>query len=47
MQLGRHLAFEENAHPPMANLLLTLAQRVGCETGHFADATGSFDGLVG
>lgn len=46
VRLGRHLAFDEQTHPPMANLLLTLAQRIGCETGQFADATGSLDGLV-
>jgi hypothetical protein len=47
VKLGRHLAFEDGAHPPLANLLLSLAQRVGCETERFSDATGTLDGLVG
>jgi len=45
MRLGHHLAFAEDANPPMANLLLTLAQRVGCEADQFADATGTLTGL--
>jgi hypothetical protein len=47
VKLGRHLAFEDGAHPPLANLLLSLAQRVGCETEKFSDATGTLGGLVG
>lgn len=46
MQLGRHLAFDESNNPPMSNLLLTLAQKVGCEANAFSDATGGLDGLV-
>ena len=49
-QLGlrhhQHLAFDEDAHPPMANLLLTLAQATGCEIDTFADATGTLTGLT-
>ena len=46
LRLGRHLAFDPDDHPPMANMLLTLAQRVGVEAGTFSDATGTLDGLV-
>jgi hypothetical protein len=47
VKLGRHLAFEEDKHPPLSNMLLSLAQRVGCEAETFSDATGTLDGLVG
>jgi hypothetical protein len=46
LRLGRHLAFDPDDHPPMANMLLTLAQRVGVAAGTFSDATGTLDGLV-
>ena len=42
----QHLAFEEASHPPMANLLLTLAQASGCEIDRFADSTGTLTGLT-
>ena len=45
--LGRHLAFDEEKHPPLSNLLLSVARAVGCETETFSDATGTLDGLVG
>lgn len=46
VRLGRHLAFEEDKHPPLSNLLLSLAKKVGCDAETFADATGTLDGLV-
>jgi hypothetical protein len=46
MRLGQHLAFDEGANPPLSNLLLTLAQRVGGDAERFSDATGSLGGLV-
>ena len=33
-------------HPPLSNMLLSLAQKVGCETEKFSDATGTLEGLV-
>ncbi|MGA0039126.1 MAG: DUF1552 domain-containing protein, partial [Pirellulales bacterium] len=42
---GQHLAFDSESHPPMANLLLTVAQATGCEIDRFADATGTLTGL--
>jgi len=47
VKLGRHLAFDAERHPPLANLLVSLAAAVGCDTPSFADATGPLPGLVG
>ena len=47
INLGRHLAFDEEKHPPLSNLLLSVARAVGCETETFSDATGTLEGLVG
>jgi hypothetical protein len=46
VKLGRHLAFDEDRHPPLSNLLVSLARTVGCETDAFSDATGTLEGLV-
>jgi len=46
MKLGRHIAFDDDTHPPLANVLLSVAQKVGCETENFSDSTGTLDGLV-
>jgi len=46
MKLGRHIAFDDDTHPPLANVLLSVAQKVGCETETFSDSTGTLDGLV-
>lgn len=43
---GQHLAFDTAKHPPLSNVLLTLAQRMGVETDRFSDATGTLSGLV-
>lgn len=40
-----HLAFDKDNHPPMANLLLTLAQKTGVESDQFSDATGTLASL--
>jgi len=47
VKLGQHLAFEQDKHPPLSNMLLSLAQKMGCETETFSDATGTLEGLVG
>lgn len=36
-----HVAFDKQNHPPMANVLLTLAQKAGWQGETFADATGT------
>lgn len=46
MKFGNHLAFEQDKHPPLTNLLLSLAQKMGCETETFSDATGTLNGLA-
>jgi hypothetical protein len=46
VKLGRHVAFNQDNHPPLSNVLLSLGQKVGCGTGDFSDATGTLDGLV-
>jgi hypothetical protein len=43
---GQHLAFDQDKHPPLSNVLLTLAQKMGVETDKFADATGTLSGLI-
>ena len=42
---GRHLAFDKDNHPPLANLLLTMVQKMGVETESFRDSTGTLNGL--
>ena len=46
LKLGRHLAFDPEQHPPLSNVLVTLAQRVGVDAESFCDSTGTLDGLV-
>jgi hypothetical protein len=43
---GHHLAFNPDKHPPLSNVLLTIAQKMGVETDRFADASGTLSGLV-
>ena len=43
---GQHLAYDPEDHPPLNNVLLTLIQRMGVETGEFGDAGGAMAGLV-
>ena len=43
---GRHLAHDAEKHPPLANLLLTLVQRMGVEADKFGDSTGTLTGLT-
>ncbi len=43
---GQHLAFDQERHPPLANVLLTLLQKSGIETDKFSDATGTLAGLT-
>jgi len=42
---GQHIAHDPDKHPPLANVLVTLAQKMGVETDRFADATGTLNGL--
>lgn len=40
-----HLAFDPTGHPPLANLHLSMLQRLGVETDRFASSTGTLAGL--
>jgi hypothetical protein len=43
---GQHLAHNPDKHPPLSNVLLSVAQKMGVETDRFQDATGTLTGLV-
>lgn len=43
---GQHLAHNPDKHPPLANVLLTMIQKMGVEEAKFSDATGTMTGLV-
>ena len=43
---GQHLAHDAKTPPPLANVLLTLIQKMGVQTGKFQDAKGTLAGLV-
>ena len=38
---GRHLAFDQEKHPPLSNVLLSVLQKAGVETNTFSDSTGT------
>jgi len=40
-----HLAFDPADHPPLANLYVSMLQRLGLETDRFATSTGTLTGL--
>ena len=42
---GQHLAHDPEKHPPLANVLLSVAAKMGVETEKFADSTGTLAGL--
>jgi hypothetical protein len=42
---GQHLAFDPDNHPPLCNVLLSLAQQTGLEIDSFRDSTGTLTGL--
>ncbi len=43
---GQHIAHDPDNHPPLANVLVTVAQKMGVESDKFQDATGTLTGLV-
>jgi hypothetical protein len=43
---GRHLVFDANDPPPLANLYVTMLQRLGVDVDRFGSSTGTLDGLV-
>jgi hypothetical protein len=42
---GQHLAFDENDHPPLSNLFVSMLQRLGIEADKFGSSTGALSGL--
>jgi hypothetical protein len=46
LKLGQHLAHDPDKHPPLSNVLVTLAQKMGIETDKFQESTGSLPGLT-
>ena len=42
---GRHLAFDRDRNYPLANLFVSLLQRLGFEADRFASSTGTMRGL--
>ncbi len=43
---GRHLAYDVDKHPPLSNVLVTLAERMGSTNPKFSDATGPLSDLT-
>ncbi len=42
---GQHLAFDEDHHPPLCNLFVSMLQRMGIEAEKFGSSTGTLTGL--
>lgn len=42
---GQHLAFDENNHPPLCNLFVSMLQRLGIEADKFGTSTSTLTGL--
>jgi hypothetical protein len=43
---GGHLAFDETNNTPLANLFVTMLERLGVEADRFASSTGTLSGLI-
>jgi len=43
---GQHLAFDPEKHPPLANVLLTLAHKMGVKVPRFQDSSNTLSDLV-
>jgi len=42
---GQHLAFDEDKHPPLCNLFVSMLQRMDIEADRFGSSTGTLTGL--
>jgi hypothetical protein len=42
---GQHLAFDQSSNAPLANLHVSMLQRLGLEVDRFATSTGTLNGL--
>ncbi|MFK7850217.1 MAG: DUF1552 domain-containing protein [Akkermansiaceae bacterium] len=43
---GQHVAKDPENHPPLSNVLLSVAQKMGVETPSFSDSTGEFTEIL-
>lgn len=43
---GQHIAHDPEKHPPLSNVLLSVAQKMDAETDKFSDSTGEFSDLM-
>ena len=43
---GQHIAYDPEKHPPLSNVLLSVAQKMDAETDKFSDSTGEFSDLM-
>jgi hypothetical protein len=43
---GQHIAHDPDKHPPMTNVLLSVAQKMGVPSESFSDSTGEFSDLT-
>lgn len=46
LKLGQHLAHNPEKHPPLSNVLVSVAQKMGVEIPKFADSTSTLTGLA-
>lgn len=42
----QHIAHDPDKHPPLSNVLLTVARKMGVDQGEFSDSSGEFSELV-
>ncbi len=45
LKQGQHLGFDEDGHPPLSNLFVSIAQATGIELPSFMDSTGTLSGI--
>jgi hypothetical protein len=43
---GQHLTFDATNNTPLANLFVSMLQRLGIETDKFASSTGTLSGIA-
>jgi hypothetical protein len=46
LKQGQHVAHDPDKHPPLANVLLSVAHKMGVEEPKFSDSTGEFSELL-
>jgi len=43
---GQHVAFDANHHPPLSNVLVTVAKKAGLPLKKFQDSTGTLTAIA-